>query len=239
MKRMCFCFTITTLAVVWVIYSPPNRVASPDVRAAPFDAAITAVAPTPTLILVSAPARVTATDRFVAPVDSGLRLQESCDDAVAFPSAIAETFFTGAPIAPMMVPVSPPLGPTRVRVVALPLLNAEMAAHLADALNDRVLRNEHEATHIVVRDAAGNVLASRENPFFAGSSPDPGVAKVLTLYSAYAVAAAGHIASGGSHEPMAAAGAEPIGTLEVSNACANQNVRVALEGLAAYLWQLN
>ena len=62
---------------------------------------------------------------------------------------------------------------------------------------------------------------------------------MLTLYSAYAVDAAGHIASHGNYEAMAAAGAEPVGTIEVSNACANQNVRVALEGLAAYLWQLN
>ena len=239
MKRIFLCFTITTLAVAWVICSPPNRVAPPDVRAAPSDAAVTAVAPMPTLTVVSAPVRVTATDLTVAPADSGLRLQESCDDVAAFPSAMVETFFAGAPIAPMMVPQPSPLGPARARVVALPPLNAETAAHLADTLNERVLRNEHEATHIVVRDAAGNVLACRENPFVAGHSPHPGDAKVLTLYSAYAVDAAGHIASHGNYEAMAAAGAEPVGTIEVSNACANQNVRVALEGLAAYLWQLN
>lgn len=239
MKRICFCSTITTLAVAWVICSPPNRVAPPDVRAAPSDAAIVAVAPIPPLTVVSAPVRVTATDLVLVSVDSGLRLQESCDDAAAFPPAMVETFFAGAPIAPMMVPQPPALGPARVRVVALPPLNAETAVHLADTLNQQVLRHEHEATHIVVKDAAGNVLASRENPFIAGHSPAPGEAKVLTLYSAYAVDAAGHIASGVNAEAKAAAGAEPIGTIEVSNTCANQNVRVALEGLAAYLDSIN
>lgn len=247
MKRASCCFTAFALAVAWVGCSQPNPGRSPDIRAAPAASVLTSPAadlaarPRPTLTWVSAPARATATELAVAPVDSGLRLQDPCDD-VAYSAAIAATFTAGALEAPFVVPQpwsSPRRVPVHVRVVVLPPLNAETAAHLADALNHRVLRDQHEATHIVVKDAAGNVLASRENPFVAGSSPDPGAAKVLTLYSAYAVDAAGHIASGGNAEAKAADGAEPIGTVEVSNTCTNQNVRVALEGLAAYLDSIN
>lgn len=234
-RYLCLAIPVLLLGALMTV-GTMTRYAQPSGADPPTPAA---VAPTPTLILVSAPARVTAIDLALAPVDSGLRLQEPCDDAVAFSSAIAAMFSGEAPDAPMMVPQPPPLEPARVRLVVLPWLNAETAAHLADTLNDRVLRDQHEATHIMVKDLRGNVLAYRQNPFVVGSSPAPGVAKALTLYSAYLVDAEGHIASGSNAEAKAAAGAEPIGTIEVSNTCKNQNVRVALEGLAAYLRQLN
>lgn len=125
------------------------------------------------------------------------------------------------------------------QVITLPVLTPVTVEELANALDGKVKVDAYEAAEISIYDAAGNVLAVRSHPRVPGHSPEAGDRKELTIYSAYTADGNGRILTGTAGLPIPAADAVPIGTIAVGNACTNQNVRIALQGFATFVANLN
>lgn len=211
MKSIWSIFTIAVLAIAGTSCSQPNRVVSPDVRAAPpapivYECQDTHPASSP-IVVSAAPG-----ERCEVPTlnEIAALLQQSLADPPPTLPRVNATFTS------MVV-----MPPVRVFYLA-DRFDPEMARMLAEVMDDGVI--DKEATTLVIRDAEGNLLTQVSHRRVEGS-PQAGTPSKMFLHNAYLVNSNGGLALDVLGNPIPADGAVVIGHVEVANACAAQNKR--------------